>query len=69
MFEKYVKQKINDVRFAKIPQRYEVEQRENAKKIKAIELELRKSEGRQMDVDTFLEPSYPRYHPPELRHS
>ena len=36
-------------------QRYEAEQGENAKKIKALRLELKKSEGRRMDVDTFLE--------------
>ncbi len=37
-------------------QRYEEEQGgENAKKIKAIRLELKKSKGMQMDVDTFLE--------------
>ena len=42
-------------RFAKMSQRYEAEQGENAKKIKALRLELKKSEGRRMDVDTFLE--------------
>ncbi len=31
------------------------EQRENAKRIKALRLELKKSEGQRMDVDTFLE--------------
>lgn len=35
--------------------RYEEEQGENSKKIKALRLELKKQEGRQMDVDQFLE--------------
>ena len=55
IYEDNVKQKISDARFAKMSQRYEQEQGENAKRIKALRLELRKSEGRQMDVDTFLE--------------
>lgn len=55
LYEDNVKQKISDARFAKMSQRYEEEQRENTKKIKALRLELKKSEGRQMDVDTFLE--------------
>ena len=55
LYEDNVNQKINDARFAKMSQRYEAEQGENAKKIKALRLELKKSEGRRMDVDTFLE--------------
>lgn len=47
-------QKISDARFAKMSQRYEQEQGENAKRIKALRLELKKSEGQRMDVDTFL---------------
>ena len=55
LYEDNVNQKINDARFAKMSQRYEAEQGENAKKIKALRLELKKSEGRRMDIDTFLE--------------
>lgn len=55
IYEDNVNQKISDARFAKMSQRYEQEQGENAKKIKALRLELKKSEGQQMDVDTFLE--------------
>ena len=47
-------QKISDARFAKMSQRYEQEQGENAKRIKALRLELKKSEGQRMDIDTFL---------------
>ena len=35
--------------------RYEQEQGENAKKIKALRLELKKDEGKRMDIDEFLE--------------
>ncbi|MCI8538066.1 MAG: DUF4368 domain-containing protein [Oscillospiraceae bacterium] len=35
-------------------QRYKQEQGENAKRIKALRLELKKSEGQRMDIDTFL---------------
>ena len=45
---------ISDARFAKMSQRYEQEQGENAKRIKALRLELKKSEGQRMDIDTFL---------------
>ena len=55
MYEDNVSQKISDARFSKMSQRYEQEQGENAKKIKALRLELKKSEGKRMDVDTFLE--------------
>ena len=47
--------KIDDVRFAKMSKRYEQEQGENSKKIKALRLELKKLEDKRMDVDTFLE--------------
>ena len=53
--EDNVSGKIDDARFAKMSKRYEQEQGENAKKIKALRLELKKAEGRQMDVDQFLE--------------
>ena len=48
-------QKISDARFAKTSQRYKQEQGKNAKRIKALRLELKKSEGKRMDIDTFLE--------------
>ena len=35
--------------------RYEQEQSGNAKKIKALRLELKKDEGKRMDIDEFLE--------------
>ena len=47
--------KINDARFAKMSKRYEQEQGENGKRIKILRMELKKTEGRQMDVDQFLE--------------
>ena len=47
--------KIDDVRFAKMSKRYEQEQSENAKKIKALWLELKKDESKRMDIDDFLE--------------
>lgn len=47
-------QKISDARFAKMSQRYEQEQGENTKKIKALRSELKKSESKRMDIDTFL---------------
>ena len=48
-------QKISDVRFTKMSQRYEQEQGENAKRIRALRLELKKSEGKRMDIDAFPE--------------
>ena len=54
LYEDNVSQKISDARFAKMSQRYEQEQGENAKRIKALRLELKKSEGKRMDIDTFL---------------
>ena len=55
LYEDNVNGKIDDARFAKMSKRYEEEQGENSKKIKALRLELKKQEGRQMDVDQFLE--------------
>jgi len=55
MSEDNVNQKINDARFAKMSQRHEAEQGENAAKIKALRLELRKHDGKQMDTEAFLE--------------
>ncbi|WP_243273791.1 hypothetical protein [Intestinimonas butyriciproducens] len=47
--------KIDDARFAKMAKRYEQEQGEAAGKIKALRLELKKADGKQMDMDFFLE--------------
>jgi hypothetical protein len=55
LYEDNVNGKIDDAQFAKMSKRYEKEQGENAKKVKALRLELKKLEGRQMDVDQFLE--------------
>ena len=55
LYENNVSGKIDDARFAKMSKRYEQEQGENAKKIKALRLELKKLEDKRMDVDTFLE--------------
>ena len=46
--------KIDDARFAKMSKRYEQEQGENGKRIKALRLELKQSEGKRMDIDDFL---------------
>ena len=46
--------KIDDARFAKMAKRYEQEQGENGKRIKALRLELKQSEGKRMDIDDFL---------------
>ena len=54
-YEDNVSGKIDDVRFAKMSKRYEQEQSENAKKIKALRLELKKDESKRMDIDDFLE--------------
>lgn len=45
----------DDARFSKMSKRYEQEQGENAKKIKALRLELKKDESKRMDIDDFLE--------------
>ena len=55
IYEDNVAGKIDDVRFAKMSKRYEQEQGENAKKIKALRLELKKDESKRMDIDDFLE--------------
>ena len=55
LYEDNVSGKIDDARFAKMAKRYEQEQGENAGKIKALRLELKKSDGKQMDMDFFLE--------------
>lgn len=55
LYEDNVFGKIDDARFAKMSKRYEQEQGENAKKIKALREELRKKDTQQMDMDVFLE--------------
>ena len=55
LYEDNVADKIDDARFAKMSKRYEQEQGENAKKIKALRLELKKDESKRMDIDDFLE--------------
>ena len=55
LYEDNVAGKIDDARFAKMSKRYEQEQGENAKKIKALCLELKKDESKRMDINDFLE--------------
>ena len=55
LYEDNVSGKIDDARFAKMSKRYEQEQGQNTPKIKALRLELKKDEGKRMDVDLFLE--------------
>ena len=55
LYEDNVAGKIDDARFAKMSKRYEQEQGENVKKIKALRLELKKDESKRMDIDDFLE--------------
>ena len=55
LYEDNVAGKIDDARFAKMSKRYEQEQGENAGKIKALRLELKKIEGQQMDMEDFLQ--------------
>ena len=55
LYEDNVAGKIGDARFAKMSKRYEQEQGENAGKIKALRLELKKVEGQQMDMEDFLQ--------------
>lgn len=55
LYEDNVSGKIDDARFAKMSKRYEQEQGENEKKAKALRLEVKKAEGKQMDLDAFLE--------------
>ena len=54
LYEDNVAGEIDDARFAKMSKRYEQEQGENAKKIKALRLELKKDESKRMDIDDFL---------------
>ena len=55
LYEDNVSGKIDDARFAKMSKRYEQEQGENAKRIKALRLDLKKDESKRMDIDDFLE--------------
>ena len=55
LYEDNVAGKIDDARFAKMAKRYEQEQGENAKKIQALRLELKKDKSKRMDIDVFLE--------------
>ena len=55
LYEDNVAGKIDDARFSKMSKRYEQEQGENAKKTKALRLELKKDESKRMDIDDFLE--------------
>ena len=54
LYEDNVAGKIDDARFAKMAKRYEQEQGENGKRIKALRLELKQSESKRMDIDVFL---------------
>ena len=54
LYEDNVAGKIDDARFGKMSKRYEQEQGENEKRIKALRLELKKGEGKRMDIDAFL---------------
>ena len=54
LYEDNVAGKIDDPRFAKLAKRYEQEQGENGKRIKALRLELKQSESKRMDIDGFL---------------
>ena len=58
LYEDNVSGKIDDARFAKMSKRYEQEQGENAGRIKALRLELKKLEDKRMDVDTLLPSSF-----------
>lgn len=55
LYEDNVSGKIDDAQFAKMAKRYEQEQGENAGRIKALRLEVKKLEEKRMDVDDFLE--------------
>ena len=54
LYEDNVSGKIDDARFAKMSKRYEQEQGENAKKIKALRLEQKKDENKCVDIEDFL---------------
>ncbi len=55
LYEDNVSGKIDDARFAKMSKRYEQEQGDIGGKVKALRLELKKTEGQRMDVEEFLE--------------
>jgi DNA invertase Pin-like site-specific DNA recombinase len=55
LYEDNVAGKISDERFAKMSGKYEQEQAEIAKRVKALKLELKKERGKQYTADTFLE--------------
>ena len=55
LYEDNVAGKIDDARFGKMSKRYEQEQGENEKRMKTLRLELKKGEGKRMDIDAFLE--------------
>ncbi len=55
LYEDNVSGKIDDARFSKMSKRYEQEQGENTVKIKALKSELKKSGGKQLTTDLFLD--------------
>ena len=54
LYEDNVAGKIDDARFAKMSKRYEQEQGENAKKIKALRLELKRTKANAWTLTFFL---------------
>ena len=54
LYEDNVAGKIDDARFAKMSKRYEQEQGENAKKIKALRLELKRTRASAWTLTIFL---------------
>ena len=54
LYEDNVSGKIDDARFARMSKRYEQEQGEIGAKVKTLRLELKKTEGQQMDMEDFL---------------
>ena len=54
LYEDNVAGKIDDARFARMSKRYEQEQGEIGAKVKTLRLELKKTEGQQMDMEDFL---------------
>ena len=55
LFERRYEDNVSGKMFAKMSKRYEQERSGNAKKIKALRLELKKDESKRMDIDDFLE--------------
>lgn len=55
IYEDNVSGKIDDMRFSKMSKRYEQEQGENAVKIKTLKAELKRSGGKQLTTDLFLD--------------